>query len=65
MVIISDFESEILGSNPSISAKIEDIIKCLTKDERFDNMVWVGKNYSIRDLKRDLAALAVMVHAGD
>lgn len=34
--------------------KIEEILLKLTKDERFDNMTWVGKNYSIRDLKKDL-----------
>jgi hypothetical protein len=37
--------------------KVEDILKSLTKDERFDKMVWVGKNYSIRDLKNDLKEL--------
>jgi hypothetical protein len=36
---------------------IEDIIKCLTKDERFDKMIWVGHHYSIADLKKDLREL--------
>lgn len=34
--------------------QVNDILNKLTKDSPLDRMVWVGKNYSIADLKRDL-----------
>lgn len=37
-----------------LKIKIEEILLKLTKDDKFDNMTWVGRNYSIRDLKKDL-----------
>jgi hypothetical protein len=35
--------------------KIEEILAKLTsKDERYDHMTWIGRNYSIANLKKDL-----------
>lgn len=36
---------------------VNDILLKLTTDNKFDHMTWIGKNYSIRDLKNDLKEL--------